>query len=375
MSYAKTVQQPSAAHFQHDPVREAKKIFPNEKMRPIGFDCSYKGEAGIIYSSEETALLAARLKFTLVDKFSHGLSNLNFLRIRIVKLGLKGNMTVGRLNFKHVLIHLTNEEDFSRLWLRGEWMFDGFHMRVFKWSPNFDPQIESSIIPVWIMLPELSVHLFEKHALFKLAAKIGKPLRMDEPTADMSRPDLARTSCNHLGHDISACIAKHHDGISHTNISPRPTGYTSTPNKEPRDLREIINNRRKGKAVANVNTPVTFSIEHNVENDAPIDSPTSANDKRSIANDVPSPPLHVPEPTLTARAMCRDWDAETKSQNAPHYMNIEAVEGLDRESDQDIFPSVVPNSLSEETSPKEAGTIRNFFWRKTSRQRCSGDQP
>ncbi|KAL0439448.1 UNVERIFIED_CONTAM: hypothetical protein Slati_2427800 [Sesamum latifolium] len=158
-------------------------------MRLIGSDASYKGESCIIYSSEETAHLAARLKFMLVGKFSHGLPNLNFLRFRIVKLSLKGNVTVGRLNFKRVLIHLTNEEDLSRLWLRGEWIFDSFHMRVFKWTPNFDPQIESSIASVWIRLSELPVHLFEKNALFTLAAKIGKPLRMDEPMADLSSPN------------------------------------------------------------------------------------------------------------------------------------------------------------------------------------------
>ncbi|KAL0299873.1 UNVERIFIED_CONTAM: hypothetical protein Sangu_3151200 [Sesamum angustifolium] len=176
-SYAKVTQQPAAALFQHDPERAAKKTFQDDAMRRIGSDSSYKGEPGIIYSPEETAELAARLKFALVGKFSHGLPNLNFLRIRIVKLGLKGNVTVGRLNFKHVLIRLSNEEDFSRIWLRGEWTFDSFHMRVFKWTPNFDPQIESPIAPVWIRLPALPVHLFEKNALFTLTTKIGKPLR------------------------------------------------------------------------------------------------------------------------------------------------------------------------------------------------------
>ncbi|KAL0374008.1 UNVERIFIED_CONTAM: hypothetical protein Sradi_3316500 [Sesamum radiatum] len=192
VSYANTVQKLSASHFPHDPVRAAKKIFLDEGMRRIGTNCSYKGEPGVIYSSEEMEYLASRLKFLFVDKFSHGLPNLNFLRNRIVKLGLKGTVTVGRLNFKHVLIRFTNEEDFSRLWLRGEWMFDSFYMRVFKWSPDFDPHIESPIGPVWIKLHELPIHLFEKNALFTFAAKIGKPLRMDEPTADISRPDLAR---------------------------------------------------------------------------------------------------------------------------------------------------------------------------------------
>ncbi|KAL0313425.1 UNVERIFIED_CONTAM: hypothetical protein Sradi_5741800 [Sesamum radiatum] len=78
-------------------------------MRIIGSDCSYKGEPSIIYSSEETEYLASRSKFSPVGKFPHGLPNLNFLQNRISKLGLKGTVTVGRLNFKHVMIRLTND--------------------------------------------------------------------------------------------------------------------------------------------------------------------------------------------------------------------------------------------------------------------------
>ncbi|KAL0413059.1 UNVERIFIED_CONTAM: hypothetical protein Sradi_1507600 [Sesamum radiatum] len=142
-------------------------------------------------------------------------------------------------------------------------------MRIFKWTPNFDPQIESSILPIWIRLLELPVHLFEKNVLFTLVAKIGKPLRIDEPTADLSRPDLARvcveldliatkvqaiylkiegktyrqqvlyenfppdcSSCSHLGYDIANCIAKHINVKSQTEVEPRPPGNSSTQNEE-----------------------------------------------------------------------------------------------------------------------------------------------
>ncbi|KAK4382660.1 hypothetical protein Sango_2850500 [Sesamum angolense] len=133
-------------------------------------------------------------------------------------------------------------------------------MRVFKWIPCFDPQIESSVAPVWIRLPNLPAHLFEKNALFTLAAKIEKPLRMEEPTADQSRPDLAcisveldltsprvqaaylnierktyrqqvlyencppfYSSCNHLGHDITNFIAKHNNDKSQAHVEHRPS--------------------------------------------------------------------------------------------------------------------------------------------------------
>ncbi|KAK4384508.1 hypothetical protein Sango_3054100 [Sesamum angolense] len=117
---------------------------------------------------------------------------MNFLRIRIVKLGLKGNVSVGRLISNTCLFVYQMKRIFLAFGLEENGYFDSFHMRVFKWTPDFDPQIESPIALVWIRLPALPVHLFEKNALFTLATKIGKPLRMDEPTADLSRPDLAR---------------------------------------------------------------------------------------------------------------------------------------------------------------------------------------
>ncbi|KAL0296084.1 UNVERIFIED_CONTAM: hypothetical protein Sradi_6660500 [Sesamum radiatum] len=219
------------------------------------------GEPEIRFSKAETEHLADRLRYALVGKFSHGLPCINFLKNRLVKLDLRGTVTVGIINLKHVLIQLSNEEDFSRLWLRDDWQFDSFHMRVFKWTPKFNPQIESPIAPAWIKLPELPCHLFEKRALFGLASLIGKPLRMDEATTDLSRPSLARvcveidltapripaifievddftlrqpiiyencpqycTFCKHLGHDQANCLSKNKgDSTKQTTLSFKDT--------------------------------------------------------------------------------------------------------------------------------------------------------
>ncbi|KAL0386458.1 UNVERIFIED_CONTAM: hypothetical protein Slati_4601100 [Sesamum latifolium] len=199
---------------------------------------------------------------------------------------------------------------------------------------------------------------------------------MDEPTADLSRPDLARvcveidltapkvqtvhlqingktyrqqvvyencppycTFCNHLGHDMSACISKHHPGINHTDKEPRPTGNTSSTNEETRDLREIINYRRKGKAVATDDTHLTSHVVSNiVKNGAEAFTPSyNVNDHNvDAANGVLLPHLHVPitepyvepsrpghvevastddfnyEDPLIAELLDKDWDAETR---------------------------------------------------------------
>ncbi|KAK4392369.1 hypothetical protein Sango_2014700 [Sesamum angolense] len=91
------------------------------------------------------------------------------------------------INSKHFLITLTNEFDYSRLWLRRIWYLKGLPMRVFKWSPMFSPTQESSIVPVWVSLPELPAHLFRKDVLFVIAKIIGTPLQIDNSTTNQSK--------------------------------------------------------------------------------------------------------------------------------------------------------------------------------------------
>lgn len=68
----------------------------------------------------------------------------------------------------------------------------GFPIRVFKWSVGFQLSSEPSIIPAWIALQGLRIHLFKKGSLFSIATLIGKPLKLDEPTVNLCRPSIAR---------------------------------------------------------------------------------------------------------------------------------------------------------------------------------------
>ncbi|GAA0156709.1 hypothetical protein LIER_14136 [Lithospermum erythrorhizon] len=70
-------------------------------------------------------------------------------------------------------------EDYTRLWLRLTWYIKGFAMRLFKWTPEFTPQKESPLCPVWIHLPGLPLYLFEEEPLLSVANSIGKPLSID----------------------------------------------------------------------------------------------------------------------------------------------------------------------------------------------------
>ncbi|KAL0367420.1 UNVERIFIED_CONTAM: hypothetical protein Sradi_3632100 [Sesamum radiatum] len=64
-------------------------------------------------------------------------------------------------------------------------------MRVFKWTPTFNPKLESPIIPVWVRLPELPLQFFDQEAIFSIARLLGMLLRTDVSIASLVRPSVA----------------------------------------------------------------------------------------------------------------------------------------------------------------------------------------
>ncbi|KAL0311723.1 UNVERIFIED_CONTAM: hypothetical protein Sradi_5571600 [Sesamum radiatum] len=212
---------------------------------PIGSVSNINGRPTITLSDIETQSLAVEFRFALVGKFSHGSPPYNQLHRLLANTGIKEAFTVSMLNNKHALISLTNELDYSRLWLRRIWFLKGSPMRVFKWSPTFNPNHESSIVPIWVNFPGLPAHLFRKDALFAIASMVGTPLQVADSTynrskmsrasvcieIDLLRPCLEEVDiqihdrtfkqkieyeqtprfcllCNHVGHQDSECYSK-----------------------------------------------------------------------------------------------------------------------------------------------------------------------
>lgn len=136
--------------------------------------------------------MVEQCKFMLIGKFSLGSPTFRTLQTKFAGFGFKEAVFIRLFNIKHVMIKFSNKEDFLRLWTRQIVHIDCFPIRIFKWTTSFNPKIESSIIPIWIILSELPLHLFDKKALFSIVALIGKPLHIDEPTVDRTQPSIAR---------------------------------------------------------------------------------------------------------------------------------------------------------------------------------------
>lgn len=71
------------------------------------------------------------------------------------------------------------------------WYVDSYPMCVFRWSPEFRSDVESSLVLIWVSFPYLPIFLFNKKCLFSIARMIGT---IDLATVELSRPSVAKVS-------------------------------------------------------------------------------------------------------------------------------------------------------------------------------------
>ncbi|KAG6497640.1 hypothetical protein ZIOFF_045544 [Zingiber officinale] len=119
-------------------------------------------------------------------------------------------------------------------------------MRIFKWSPKFPYEAESSVIPVWIQLPDLPIHMFCKKGLFAAANIVGRPLKVDQATEDDSRLTMARVCVEidllkpkiedfSIGHSVEECYGNGYHPNPARGVGKQSSAIVG---EDPRDLKE-----------------------------------------------------------------------------------------------------------------------------------------
>ncbi|KAG8385897.1 hypothetical protein BUALT_Bualt03G0092900 [Buddleja alternifolia] len=243
----------------------------------IGTSSLHNGRKTIFLSKEEDEFMAAPFQYSLVGKFSHGYPSMTRLRSKFAALGLTKGFKIGVLDHKHVWIRLFYPNDYARVWMKQTWYFDGFPMRVLKWTSEFDPNEESPVMPIWIKVFGLRPHWFHRQFLYHVASLIGKPLKLDEATTQIDNPVVARMCveinvlerlqsdipiqiggktkffkvqyegipeyckiCRHRGHSVAACY------LNKENQDQEVISKNLTEKNDGADLRAMLD-RKKGK--------------------------------------------------------------------------------------------------------------------------------
>ncbi|VFQ73495.1 unnamed protein product [Cuscuta campestris] len=245
---------------------------------------SFKGCPLVSFSKEEVEALSNRFKFALIGRFRRR-PPIAVVKNFLIRLGLIGGFTVGELNSNSILINFEQDEDYQRFFLRKSWTLGKDIMVVTKWSPNLRPDEDSPIVPVWVTIPNLPIHLHDQKALFCITSKLGKPLKVDNATLNFSRPKAARVcieidvsknrhqkihvkhidddlffqvlyedppsfcdSCQRLGHNATICKGASQPEIP---VGNQPPAGTVQPRKDKGKLieNEWINVQRKRRHV------------------------------------------------------------------------------------------------------------------------------
>ncbi|KAL0928839.1 hypothetical protein M5K25_000763 [Dendrobium thyrsiflorum] len=103
-----------------------------------------------LWISEEVILaLAAPFEFAMVGKFPVRRPNLDIIRKFFFALKLTGEFPITLLDLRHVLIKLSNDLDYSRIFAR----------RVYYWYRLFDISVESLII-LYGYLSQICAHIY-----------------------------------------------------------------------------------------------------------------------------------------------------------------------------------------------------------------------
>ncbi|KAL0923362.1 hypothetical protein M5K25_007416 [Dendrobium thyrsiflorum] len=123
----------------------------------------------------------------------HGLPSLWISDEEMLALATPSSeFSVTLLNSTNVLIKLMNDLDYCRVFSHSSY-FSSNCMKLFKWTPHFDVNVESPIIPIWISIPNLRPHLFSPRILHDLGSLFGRPLQMDNANySNGTRSSVAR---------------------------------------------------------------------------------------------------------------------------------------------------------------------------------------
>ncbi|KAH9743054.1 DUF4283 domain-containing protein [Citrus sinensis] len=97
------------------------------------------------------------------------------------------------LENNYFLVRFRSATDAVDALTKGPWIIMGHYLTVQPWTPSFDANTtDIEQVNVWIRLPGLAVHLYNRKVLQKLGELVGTVMRIDSNTASSARGRFAR---------------------------------------------------------------------------------------------------------------------------------------------------------------------------------------
>lgn len=91
------------------------------------------------------------------------------------------------------LTRFYSKRDYLHVLNNGPWVILGHSLTLTKWRPHFRPSLEKvSSTLVWIHFPEVPIAFFEESALLQMGNLVGRAVKVDDTTMEVSRGRFAR---------------------------------------------------------------------------------------------------------------------------------------------------------------------------------------
>ncbi|OIT22387.1 hypothetical protein A4A49_35610 [Nicotiana attenuata] len=155
---------------------------------------THLGKPAVFFSAEDYFVnLAEDCKWTIVGKFTKGRPNMEEMRkLFISQFHLKGPVKIAYKDHKCVYIDFNNEVDYNHIYLKPYLVLGGHHMKILKWTADFKPEVETSIVPVWLLIHQLPWHLFRWEIVSRMISAAGHAIAHDQATYSKSRGNVAK---------------------------------------------------------------------------------------------------------------------------------------------------------------------------------------
>ncbi|XP_048489738.1 uncharacterized protein LOC125491693 [Beta vulgaris subsp. vulgaris] len=153
-----------------------------------------KGDNVVLFSRDKIQQLRKPWSLTLMGKCLGISIRPSFMTQKIRSLSKpKGAVEVIDLGKGVYLYRFSLQDDYEKALFGGPWYVLYHYLMINRWQPNFRPtENHFDKLAVWVHFPELPVEYYDKEALYLIASKVGKPIRVDYATNNLSRARYAR---------------------------------------------------------------------------------------------------------------------------------------------------------------------------------------
>lgn len=144
-------------------------------------------------ATDYCGIMAEECNFTIVGRFLRPRPQIDRIRSKFKEtISVKGSTKIGVYDNFNIFLDFTNEEDFHTVWYTRVIEIEEQQMWLQRWSPDFKPEEDLPIAPVWVLLPGLPFHMHIWHYVKQVVSSIGIPLEMDLATRGRTRTSMTK---------------------------------------------------------------------------------------------------------------------------------------------------------------------------------------